>query len=82
MKALVKKYSKSGLWMEDVPMPAIGDNDLLIKVRKTAICGTDVHIWKWDAWSQKTIRPRTDRGTRVRGRDRRDGPRGAGLQGR
>ncbi len=55
MKALVKKYSKPGLWMEDVPMPKVGDNDLLIKVRKTAICGTDVHIWKWDAWAQKTI---------------------------
>ena len=55
MKALVKRYAKPGLWMEDVPMPTVGDNDLLIKVKKTAICGTDVHIWKWDAWSQKTI---------------------------
>jgi threonine 3-dehydrogenase len=57
MKALVKKFSKSGIWMEEVPVPAIGGNDLLIKILKTAICGTDLHIHKWDAWSQDTIRP-------------------------
>ncbi len=56
MKALVKKSPEVGLWMEDVPMPAVGDADLLIKVKKTAICGTDVHIYKWDAWSQRTIK--------------------------
>jgi len=56
MKALVKKSPEVGLWMADVPMPAVGDNDLLIKVKKTAICGTDVHIYKWDAWSQRTIK--------------------------
>ena len=56
MKALVKSKAEPGLWMEEVPMPAIGDNDLLIKTKKTAICGTDVHIWKWDAWAQRTIR--------------------------
>lgn len=55
MKALVKSKAEPGLWMQDVPVPEIGDNDLLIKVRKTAICGTDVHIWKWDAWSERTI---------------------------
>ena len=55
MKALVKKYAKPGLWMEEVPVPEIGINDVLIKIEKTAICGTDVHIWNWDAWSQKTI---------------------------
>lgn len=55
MKALVKKYARPGLWMDDVPAPEIGVNDVLIKIRKTAICGTDVHIWNWDAWSQKTI---------------------------
>lgn len=55
MKALVKSKAEPGLWLEEIPIPAIGDNDLLIKVRKTAICGTDVHIWKWDAWAQKTI---------------------------
>ena len=56
MKALVKKNPEVGLWMEDVPMPAVGPKDVLIKVRKTAICGTDVHIYKWDAWSQRTIK--------------------------
>ncbi len=55
MKALVKSKASVGLWMEEVPMPAVGDNDLLIKVTKTAICGTDVHIWKWDDWARKTI---------------------------
>ena len=56
MKALVKKSAETGLWMEDVPMPAMDDNDILVKVRKTAICGTDIHIYKWDAWSQRTIK--------------------------
>jgi len=55
MKALVKKDGKPGLWLEEVPVPDIGINDVLIKIHKTAICGTDVHIWNWDAWSQKTI---------------------------
>lgn len=56
MKALVKSRAEPGLWMQEVPMPAIGDNDLLIKVKKTAICGTDIHIWKWNTWAQRTIR--------------------------
>lgn len=55
MKALVKKYAKEGIWMEDVDMPTIGSNDILVKIKKTAICGTDVHIYNWDEWSQKTI---------------------------
>ena len=55
MKALVKRNAEPGLWMEEVPIPHIGDNDLLIKVKKTAICGTDVHIWKWNTWAQHTI---------------------------
>jgi threonine 3-dehydrogenase len=55
MKALVKKYPKPGLWLDEVPTPEMGINDVLIKIKKTAICGTDVHIWNWDAWSQKTI---------------------------
>lgn len=55
MKALVKKYSTPGLWMEDVPVPKVADDEVLIKVRKSAICGTDLHIYKWDAWAQKTI---------------------------
>ncbi len=55
MKALVKKYPEKGLWMDEVPVPGIGINDVLIKITKTAICGTDVHIWNWDEWAQKTI---------------------------
>lgn len=55
MKALLKKYPAKGLWLEDVPEPATGDNDVKIKIRKTAICGTDLHIYNWDAWSQRTI---------------------------
>jgi threonine 3-dehydrogenase len=55
MKALVKCKSEPGLWLENVPMPEIGLNDVLIKVDRTGICGTDVHIYKWDAWAQKTI---------------------------
>ena len=55
MKALVKSKSEVGLWLEDVPEPTIGINDVLIKVMKTGICGTDLHIWKWDAWARKTI---------------------------
>ena len=55
MKALVKKYAEEGLWLEDVPIPEIAGNEVLIKVHKTAICGTDVHIYNWDQWAQKTI---------------------------
>jgi threonine 3-dehydrogenase len=55
MKALVKSRREPGLWMEDVPVPTIGPNDVLIRIHKSAICGTDMHIWNWDAWSQKTI---------------------------
>jgi len=55
MKALIKSKREVGIWMDDVPMPEMGHNDLLIKIRKTAICGTDIHIYNWDDWSQKTI---------------------------
>lgn len=55
MKALVKKYSKPGLWLEEVPVPTIGKNDVLIKVNKTALCGTDIHIYQWDDWAQKNV---------------------------
>lgn len=57
MKALVKRQAKKGLWLEDVPVPLIGINDVLIKIEKTSICGTDVHIYNWDQWAQKTIKP-------------------------
>src|SRR5262249_6547014 len=55
MKALVKRKAESGLWLEDVPRPEIGINDVLIRVDRTGICGTDVHIYNWDAWAQRTI---------------------------
>lgn len=55
MKALVKKEAGQGLWLEDVPVPLVGINDVLIKVLRTAICGTDLHIYKWNAWAKKTI---------------------------
>lgn len=55
MKALVKAKNKKGLWLQDVLVPCPGDDDVLIKIEKTAICGTDVHIYNWDAWSRKTI---------------------------
>ncbi len=55
MKALVKRHSKPGLWLEDVPEPEIGINDVMIRVDRTGICGTDLHIYKWDEWAQKTI---------------------------
>jgi threonine 3-dehydrogenase len=55
MKALVKKEAREGLWLEDVPEPDLGINDVLIKIKRTAICGTDMHIYNWDAWAQKTI---------------------------
>lgn len=55
MKALSKQYSKPGIWMIDAPMPTIGPNDVLIKMRYSALCGTDVHIYNWDEWSQKNV---------------------------
>ena len=51
MKALVKLRPKKGIWMEEIPVPKIGINDVLIQIKKTAICGTDLHIYKWDEWS-------------------------------
>lgn len=56
MKALVKKEARPGIWMEDISEPTVGPNDVLIRIVKTSICGTDMHIYNWDAWAQKTIR--------------------------
>jgi threonine 3-dehydrogenase len=56
MKALVKAKAEPGIWMADVPEPTIGPNDVLIRMRKTAICGTDMHIYHWDDWAQRTIK--------------------------
>jgi threonine 3-dehydrogenase len=55
MKALVKKKREPGLWLEEVPVPEVGINDVLTQVLRTGICGTDVHIYNWDNWAQKTI---------------------------
>jgi threonine 3-dehydrogenase len=55
MQALVKRKAEPGLWLEEVPVPEVGDDDVLIRIEKTSICGTDVHIYNWDEWSQKTI---------------------------
>lgn len=55
MKALVKRQAGPGLWLEDVPIPEMGINDVMIEVLRTAICGTDVHIYQWDAWAQRTV---------------------------
>jgi threonine 3-dehydrogenase len=55
MRALVKARREPGIWMEELPVPEIGHNDALIRVRKAAICGTDIHIYNWDEWAQRTI---------------------------
>ena len=55
MKALIKARGEPGIWMEDVPVPQVGQRDVLIKISKTAICGTDMHIYHWDQWAQNTI---------------------------
>lgn len=55
MKALIKSKAEKGLWLTDIPEPTMGNNDVLIKVSKTAICGTDIHIYNWDAWAEQTV---------------------------
>jgi threonine 3-dehydrogenase len=56
MKALVKAKAEEGLWLAEVPLPSVGANDVRIRILKTSICGTDVHIWNWDEWARRTIR--------------------------
>jgi len=55
MKALVKSKAEEGIWLQDMPEPECGNNDVIVKIHKTAICGTDIHIYNWDEWAQKTI---------------------------
>ena len=55
MKALVKSYAESGIWMESVPVPSASTNEVLIKIHKTGLCGTDLHIYNWDEWAQRNI---------------------------
>ncbi len=56
MKALVKARQEKGIWMQEVTVPEPGLNDVIIKIKKTAICGTDLHIYQWNEWSQQTIK--------------------------
>jgi len=56
MRALVKAKAEKGIWMEQIPEPTYGPNDVMIRMKKTAICGTDMHIWHWDDWAQRTIK--------------------------
>lgn len=55
MKALVKTKAEEGIWLQDMPEPKCGNNDVIVKIHKTAICGTDIHIYNWDEWAQKTV---------------------------
>ena len=55
MKALVKRRPEKGIWLENAPIPEIGKNDVLIKIKRTSICGTDIHIYEWDDWARNTI---------------------------
>jgi threonine 3-dehydrogenase len=55
MRVLSKLERKEGIWMSEAPVPAVGPNDVKIRIKKTAICGTDIHIYNWDEWAQKTI---------------------------
>ena len=55
MKAFVKAKAEKGLWLQDVPIPEIAPNEVLIKIERTAICGTDMHIYKWDDWAQNNV---------------------------
>lgn len=80
MWALTKKKPEAGLWMERVPIPEVGPNDVKIKIHKTAICGTDVHIYQWNDWARHTIPVGLTAGPRVRGRDRGGGVRGGRTQ--
>ena len=73
MKALVKSHPEPGLWLEDVPIPEFGINDVLIRVLLTGICGTDLHIYEWDEWARSTIRCAAGDRPRICWRDCRGG---------
>ena len=80
MKALVKKEAREGLWMQDIPIPEPGPNDVLIRVERASICGTDVHIYNWDAWAQKTIQVPIPIGHAFVGPEVRTGPQVEGVK--
>ena len=77
MKALVKAKAEPGIWMAEVAKPTIGPNDVLIRMKKTAICGTDMHIYHWDDWAQRTIKVPMAIGHEYCGGVVSDGPRSA-----
>ena len=79
MKALVKAKAERGIWMQDIDEPEVGHNDVLIKINRTAICGTDIHIFKWDDWAQATDSGATGGRPRVLRRSTPDGHRSAWL---
>ena len=80
MKALVKAKADPDIWLEDVPEPGYGIDDVLIKVLKTGICGTDMHIYNWDEWARRQSSCGTVDRPRIRGQDRRGGRERAGPQ--
>ena len=76
MRALVKAGPGPGMVLREVPRPVCGPTDVLIRVHHAGVCGTDLHIWEWDSWASNRLKPPVVVGPRVRGRDRRAGPRG------
>jgi len=80
MQALVKQISGPGLTLNDVPIPEPGINDVLIKIEKTSICGTDVHIYNWDKWAEKTVQPPMTIGHEFVGRVEKSGPEAHGFK--
>jgi threonine 3-dehydrogenase len=55
MQALVKREAGPGLWLEEIPVPVAGEFDVLVRILRSSICGTDVHIYEWDSWAQRTV---------------------------
>ena len=82
MKALVKQSAGPGFTLRDVPVPTIRENEVLIKVRRAGVCGTDVHIYEWDDVGARAVRAAVHRGPRVRGRCRAGGLDGQRREGR
>ena len=77
MKALVKLKPEPGLWLRDEPVPEIGEDDVLIRVRRTGVCGTDLHIWEWDSWASNRLKPPVVIGHEFAGRIEKMGPEAA-----
>ena len=80
MRALVKTSPGIGMELRDVPVPACGPNDVLIRVHHAGVCGTDLHIWEWDCWASNRLKPPVVIGHEFAGRDREAGPGGGGRR--